>query len=161
VTPTRWLRAFTRASVAVGTIVLLLALAACTGHSRDAESIALVPQPPGDLKGTEWLLVATGEVDAVPVGRALTLEFGDGTASGRGPCNTFRMKFVLGGTDDEDVTTGPIVSTRIACAPRVLHAEERYLRDLEAVDTAVKQDERLVLTGPNDVRLAFERIDDD
>jgi hypothetical protein len=42
-----------------------------------------------------------------------------------------------------------------------MRVEQRFLRDLEAVDTAEKQADRLVLTGPDDVWLSFERIDDD
>jgi heat shock protein HslJ len=142
-------------------VLLLLLMMACASHGGDATSVALVPQPPGDLRSTEWKLVAADDWHAVQQARALTVKFGDGTASGRGPCNTFHMKFTFGGDDGEDVTTGPIASTRIACPPRVNLVEQRFLRDLEGVDTAAKQAQRLVLTGPDDVWLAFERIDDD
>ena len=45
--------------------------------------------------------------------------------------------------------------------PRFARFERRFFRELEAVDTAEKQAQRLVLSGPDDVRLTFERDDDD
>ena len=161
VAPARWTRPFARLPVTLCTIALLLVLTACSSHGADATSVALVPQPPGDLRGTEWKLVATNDWHAVQTSRALTLKFGNGTASGRGPCNTFHMKFEFGGEDGEDVTTGPIVSTRIACPPLVMRVEQRFLRELESVDNAAKQAQRLVLTGADDAWLSFERVDDD
>src|SRR4029077_4920000 len=74
VTPARWSRPIARACVVVCTIALLLVLTACTGHSGAATSLALVPQPPGDLTGTEWKLVATDDWHAVQSTRALTLK---------------------------------------------------------------------------------------
>jgi len=139
-------------------VLLACVLAACSSHSRAVESEELVPQDPGDLQGTEWTLVATGDFDAVPASTPLTLEIDDGTASGAGPCNRYRMKFTNRG---DDVTTGELASTKVACEPRKMRAEQRFFRDLQAVDTAEEQADRLILTGPNDVRLVFERAGDD
>jgi heat shock protein HslJ len=131
-------------------------LAGC-GHSRSAESEALVPQDPGDLDGTEWVLVATGDTDAVPPSRTVTLNIADGTASGSGPCNPFRVPFSV---DGDELTTGPVAATKVACAPRVMRAERRFFRALEKSDTAEIVSDELVLTGPDDVRLAFAPADD-
>jgi heat shock protein HslJ len=131
-------------------------LAGC-GHGRSAESEALVPQDPGDLDGTEWVLVATGDTDAVPPSRTRTLQVADGTASGTGPCNRFRLPFTV---ERDELTTGPIAATKVACVPRVMRAERRFFRALEKADTAQIVSDELVLTGPDDVRLAFAPTDD-
>ena len=139
-------------------LALSTGLAACTSHGGAAVSEALVPQPPGDLQDTAWHLVAIGDTDAVPAPRQVTFVIDDGAASGKAPCNNYRMPFT---NDGEDVTTGPLVATQVACAPRFARFERRFFRELEAVDTAEKQAQRLVLSGPDDVRLTFERDDDD
>jgi heat shock protein HslJ len=148
----------TRGAGLVCLLLLAFVLAGCTAHSRAAESEALLPQDPGDLQGTEWTLVATGDFDAVPASTPLSLHIADRTASGSGPCNRYRMKFTNSG---EDVTTGTLASTKVACEPRRMRAEQRFFRDLEAVDTALLEDDQLVLTGPDDVRLVFEPAGDD
>jgi heat shock protein HslJ len=85
------------------------------------------------------------------------LDIGDGTASGAGPCNQFRLRFTV---DGDDLTTGPIAGTKVACAPRIMRAEQRFFRALEKADTAQIESDELVLTGPDDVRLAFAPADD-
>jgi heat shock protein HslJ len=109
------------------------ALLAGCGHSRSAESEALVPQDPGDLDGTQWVLVGTGGTDAVPPSRTVTLNIAEGTASGSGPCSQFRLPFSV---DGDELTTGPIAATKVACAPRVRRAERRFFQALEKADTA-------------------------
>jgi heat shock protein HslJ len=148
----RGVRDFTTLLAALGTALL----AGC-GHSRSAESEALVPQNPGDLVGTEWVLVATGDTDAVPPSRTMTLNIADGTAAGSGPCNHFRLPFSV---DGDDLTTGRVAATKIACTPTVTRAERRFFGALEMADTAVIVSDELVLTGPDDVRLAFAPADD-
>ena len=140
------------ACIALGAIFL----AAC-GSGRSAERDALIPKDPGNLKGTQWILVETGDSDAVPVSTPFTLTIGEGTASGSGPCNRYHLAF---SHDGDDLTTGTVASTQMACAPRLGSAEHRYFRRLEAADTVDLEQERLVLSGPDDVRLVFERADD-
>jgi heat shock protein HslJ len=139
--------------------VLLFALGggAC-GSGRAVESKALVPRSPGDLVNTRWILVTTGDSDEVPASTPFTLDIADGTASGTGPCNRYQLPFSHEG---EDVTTGAVASTRIACAQPLAAAEQRYFQQLEKVDTAQKQgtEDQLVLTGPHDIRLAYESAD--
>jgi heat shock protein HslJ len=134
-------------------VVLSCALAACTGHSRAAESRAVIPLDPGDLEGSAWILVAIGEFDGVPASTPLTLNVGDGRASGSGPCNRYNVAFVYEGND---LTTGRVASTRMACASRLMRAEERYFRAIERADTIEKESDRLVLSGSDDDdRLVF------
>ena len=133
----------------------MVVLAAC-GHGRALESEALVPQDPGDLEGTSWVLVASGDVEAVPPEGTATLHIGDGTASGAAPCNTFRIPFTV---DGDDLTTGPAAATRKECAAAVMSAERSFLEALEVADTVEIVSDRLVVTGPDDGRLVFARSD--
>jgi heat shock protein HslJ len=113
-----------------------------------------VPRSPGDLVDTHWVLVETGDADEVPRSSMITLDIADGSASGAGPCNRYRLAFTH---DGEDVVTGPVTSTQIACAPRLAAGERRYFGQLERVDRARKEgtEDHLVLSGP-DARLTYE-----
>ena len=153
VAATRWVRL----GISLALVATVFVVAACSDHSRAAERDALVPHDPGDLDGTDWVLVATGETDAVPADLRSTLHIGDGTASGRGPCNNYNLTFVV---DGNDLTTGDIASTRKACPERVMRAENRYFRALAKADTVEKEANRLVLSGPDDTRLVFVRPGD-
>jgi heat shock protein HslJ len=137
-------------------LVLLLAGATACGPGRAVESKALVPRDPGTLAGTKWILVATGNSEPVPRSTPFTLDIADRTASGTGPCNRFHLSFTQ---DGQDIRTGPVASTQVACAPALLAAEHSFFASLESVDTAQKEDtnDELVLTGPHDVRLVFDR----
>jgi heat shock protein HslJ len=58
------------------------------------------------------------------------------------------------------VTTGEIAATKKACAESRMAAEQRFFRMLAAVDTAEKDADQLVLSGPDDVRMAFDPADE-
>jgi heat shock protein HslJ len=137
--------------------VLVFGATSC-GSGRAVESKAVIPRSPGDLVGTRWVLVTIGDSDAVPKSTPFTLDIGDGTASGTGPCNRYHLAFTH---DGEDVTTGPVAATKVACEQPLLAAEQRYFADLEKVDTARKEgtEDNLVLSGPNSVRLEYVSAD--
>jgi heat shock protein HslJ len=118
----------------------------------------VIPRSPGNLVNTSWILVTIGATDAVPADTPFTLDIADGTASGTGPCNRYHLPFTHNG---EDVTTGPVASTAMACAAPLLAAEHAYFTKLEKVDTAHKEgtEDQLVLTGPDDVRLEYASAD--
>lgn len=139
-------------------LALVLAGATACGPGRAVESKALVPRDPGVLAGTRWILVATGNAEPVPASTPFTLDIAHGAASGTGPCNRFHLSLTQ---DGQDIATGPVASTQIACAPPLLAAEQRFFAALEAVDTAHKEDtnNELVLSGPHDVRLVFDHAD--
>ena len=122
------------------------------------ESKALVPRDPGNLEGTHWILVATHDSDPVPASTPFTLDIEKSIASGTGPCNRFHLSFTHAGND---VTTGPVASTQIACPSAPAAAEHAFFVALERVDTAEKEDtqDQLVLSGPHDTRLVFDRAD--
>jgi heat shock protein HslJ len=137
-------------------VLFALCLAAC-GSGRAAESKALIPRDPGKLDGTDWVLVGTGDSDAVPASTTLRLRIEAGSASGNGPCNSFRLDF---SHESDDVTTGKVAATARACSEPLMTAERKFFSDLEAVDTAHSESGHLVLSGPGDVRLTFERANE-
>ena len=140
-----------------GVVLLLVGVAAC-GSGRAVESEAVIPRDPGNLVGTHWILVATGDSDPIPAQTPFTLDIETGTASGTGPCNRFHLPFTHEG---DDVTTGAVASTLVACTPVLSAAEHKFFTALEAVDTAEKEgtENQLVLSGPHSVRLVFDRAD--
>jgi heat shock protein HslJ len=146
-----------RVGVRLGLLACVGLLGACGDHSRADELDALVPHEPGDLDRTAWVLVATGDSDAVAANLRSTLNIENGTASGTGPCNNYNVTFAVDGTD---LDTGEVASTKQACPARVMRAEDRFFRTLAAVDTVEMEDDRLVLSGPHDTRLVFARPDD-
>ena len=139
-------------------LALLAVLTAACGSGRASESKSVTRPGPGDLVGTRWILVTAGNSDPVPAEPPFTLDISDGTASGTGPCNRYHLPFTH---DGEHVTTGPVASTRVACAEPLLTAEQRYFSKLEKVDTAKNEgtEDQLVLTGPDDVRLEYQSAD--
>jgi heat shock protein HslJ len=154
------MRRFPRCTAAgrlLGVVMFTVGVAAC-GSGRAVESKALVPRSPGDLDGTHWILVATHDSDPVSASTPFTLDIEKSAASGTGPCNRFHLSFTH---DGNDVTTGPVVSTQMACPPAQAAAEHSFFMSLERVDTAEKEDtqDQLVLSGPHDTRLVFDPAD--
>ena len=143
-----------RRAAGAGLLLLLALLAACgSGRSEEAEN--LIPHDPGTLAGTSWTLVANDELFKITDANPVTLKIEQGTASGQGPCNSYNLSFVQ---DGDDITTGPVAGTMMACPQPQMDAEAKYFAALDAVDTATMENDRLVLSGPDDVSLAFARV---
>ena len=144
-----------RRAAGAGLLLLLILLAACgSGRSEEAEN--LIPRDPETLAGTEWQLVANDELFEISDANPVTLKIEAGTASGQGPCNSYNFSFVQ---DGEEITTGPVAGTKMACPQDQMDAEAKYFDALDAVDTAKLENDRLVLSGPDDVALTFARVD--
>ena len=84
------------------------------------------------LIGTQWTLasiVSGSTVSSVPDGveATLMLESG-GSASGSGGCNTFQGTYQTSGNE---LTFGPLASTKKACADDVMSVEQSYLAALQ------------------------------
>lgn len=133
--------------------LLALTLAASCGGSE---------RPPGrggpDVDATGlWLLqsgrAASGEV--VPSGDfPIRLEVAAGSIGGTAGCNSYGGKAEIDGSsfDATDVAV-----TEIACPPKVLATEERYLDGLQAADTIALNGDTLTLTGRG-VQLVYARV---
>jgi len=97
------------------------------------------------LEGTTWAFTALAEEKTVegmaaplPMpthrldGTEITLRFEDGKAGGSAGCNTYSTSYTLDGTT---CTLGPLAFTEMACEPRIMEQEGRYLGYLEDVST--------------------------
>ena len=78
------------------------------------------------LAGTEW----GPETDAKP---ERFIQFKDSDVSGSGGCNRFGGRYTF---DGSAIKIGPLASTRMACAPDVMDAEQRWFEMLERASTA-------------------------
>ena len=82
---------------------------------------------------TEWILVG---------GRGETLRLDDGHLSGYSGCNRYVGGYTL---DGDRLTVGPIATTRMACAPEAMEAENTFLAALGAAARLVVSKDELVL----------------
>ena len=151
-------RALPRLSLALLALLAATALAACgtddEGDTR-AETQGL-PDLQTELEAQEWVLDAGDSSIDLPDGATATLNVDGELANGVGPCNSYTGAFVL---DSDSVEIGPLAGTLIACEQPLMDAQDAFTAALEAADSIEMPDDRLVLTGPDDVRLAFDALD--
>jgi len=110
------------------------------------------PAPGAGLAGTAWDLVEMG--GTADFARIVpTIEFGaDGSVSGFAACNTFSGRFT---TEGDQLTLGPLASTKIGCERPASAVESAYLGALTGVTTwAIEGDGRLLLGGQVALRFA-------
>ena len=149
-------------------VVGIGAAAGACGWNDDVDSrtaTAGLPSTLADLEAREWVLDRADSSLAVDDDNAVTLAVDGDTVSGRAPCNAYQGAFELG--DDDSVDIGPLALTRMACPGSAMDAEDEFVAALEAVDhVEVDVDEdgrddedRMTLTGPDDLRLAFRSYD--
>lgn len=86
---------------------------------------------PADFAG-EWRLAYLGWDEPAPDSIQVTALFGGGRVAGRGGCNRYTGPFTVQDASLE-VATGPMVATRMACAPPAMEVEDRYLAALGGV----------------------------
>ncbi len=97
---------------------------------------------PKPFEGTTWSLqtIRTGEVAAsVVAGSSVTMQISGGKLSGKA-CNTFRADVT---TDGDNVTVGPVMSTKMACLNEDLNKQEQTVLDLLGKAASMK------ITGSN------------
>jgi heat shock protein HslJ len=100
------------------TIALILALSGCATASEGRR-----------IGSGAWRAV---DINGFPVAAtpAVTLQLGDGKASGSGGCNSFSGTYDL--QSKEGIRFGPLATTRMACEPAVMAQEQRFLAILAA-----------------------------
>ncbi len=86
---------------------------------------------PADFAG-EWRLAYLDWDEPAPDSILVTAQFDAGRVAGRGGCNRYAGPFTVEVASLE-VATGPMVSTRMACAPPAMEVEDRYLAALGGV----------------------------
>jgi heat shock protein HslJ len=101
---------------------------------------------PAPLQGTVWLLDTASLGVPVPAGaQAIRIEFGPSAVTGGSGCNIYNAGYTAAGAR---LTFGPVATTRKACEPAVMAAENAYLARLGAVTTHRLDAGVLTLTGP-------------
>jgi heat shock protein HslJ len=103
-----------------------------------------------------WVLVGgSSEGQEVPIldDWPITLEIDGDHISGTAACNSYGGDVTI---DNGTFETTGLFQTEMACMPEeVMDSERIYLTAMAVVDTAAREDERLVLSGP-DTELVFE-----
>lgn len=127
----------------------VLALAACSLSDAPVEA---------DVAGDWRLVEGTHAAEAIrPVeGFPVTISLGEDGTLGISPgCNQGGGSYDL---VDGHLVLGPeLAFTEMACQPPVMATEAAFLAAIEAVTTAAKDDDELILSG-DDVRLVFEEV---
>ena len=126
------------------------------GSSRSAT--AGLPDLVQQLTAHEWVLdradSSLTSSDTSPV----TLRFAaDRTLAGMGPCNSYFGPFTIEG--DTTIEVGGLGSTRRACAPEVMAAEDEYLTALGSVSTVDATDRNRLVLEDGATRLAYRALD--
>ena len=127
-----------RFALAVAALAIALTAAAC---GTPAATPSPLPSGPLDLNGTTWLLLKyvapDGTTATVPAAVTPTIAFEDGTASGKGGCNTFSSPYTL---DGDTLEMGPLATTMVACEEPMLGVETLYFAALDVVNRAAMLD---------------------
>jgi heat shock protein HslJ len=102
-------------------------------------------EPAIDLAGSEWGFASeTGEHQRF-------VQFGaEGLLSGHGGCNRFGGSYVQKGVE---LTIEGLISTRMACAPDIMTAEDALLRALEAAHHVEATHKALKIFGADNALL--------
>lgn len=122
-----------------------------------AVALLLAPVPPLDLADTSWVLsgLIDGNATSSPAeGDPVTLNFTADQLSGKA-CNTFNGGYTLEG---DQITIGPLVSTRMACLSEELSAQETLVLEvLQSATTVTSHYGVLALTAPDGRGLQFAK----
>jgi heat shock protein HslJ len=104
------------------------------------------------LTGQEWTLTSLGGAPMTP-DAGVTATFGDdGSVTGSAGCNRFSGPYTV---DGEDLSIGPLLTTRMSCGPTADDLERTYLGALEAAIGFAISGTDLVISTSNDVTLEF------
>lgn len=109
--------------------------------------------------GVTWRLTAFTRADGTSVALGTgtyTLRFDETRAAGRADCNSISAPYET--TAGRTLTFGPVISTRVACAPG--SAGTLYTDALGAVTAFALDQGRLVLQSREGARLTFARTED-
>lgn len=154
-------RSFASTTVLATVLVAMALSAAACGSDSDSEGAGGTSTTQGadlqtELEAQEWVLDGGDSSIDLPDGATATLNVDAETTNGVGPCNSYAGPFVL---DGDSVEIGPLAGTLIACEQLLMDAQDAFTGALEAADSVAITDDVLVLTGPDDVRLAFTALD--
>jgi heat shock protein HslJ len=139
--------------VRAGLIALCLFAIAC---GEPSEPRSEDPAGTSGYTGTWRLTEGRGPDGDVPLikGYRITLEISEGNVVGRSACNTYGGRM---DTNGDSVSLHGLGGTEMGCARPVMDSEETYLNTLLVADTIEREDDTLILTGP-DAELVFELV---
>ena len=104
------------------------------------------------LAGTEWGPEAAGKPEQY-------IQFKESDVAGQGGCNRFGGRYTF---DGHALKIGPLISTRMACEPEVMDAEQAWFGMLERASAAEATPTKLVLKdGSGTVIATLRRRDGD
>jgi heat shock protein HslJ len=133
-----------------GAAVLALSL---TGFMAGCASAPPPPQEPSIIG-----LWQAQEIAGAPVtgDKPITFSlYGDGRVVGRAGCNNYTTSYKRAGTA---IAFGPMISTKMACAPEIMSQEQTYLTTLAAATRGARRaDGMLVLTTGSAAQILFRR----
>ena len=152
----------TRRALAGAAFLLVLLVttgASCDPTDEDSRSAtAGLPDLLQQLTAQEWVLdradssLTSGDTSPV------TLRFAaDRTLAGMGSCNSYFGPFTIEG--DTTIEIGGLGSTRRACAPQVMAAEDEYLTALGSASTVDATDRNRLVLEDGATRLAYRALD--
>ncbi len=99
------------------------------------------------LAGSEWGPETDGKPDRY-------IQFKENDVAGHGGCNRFAGRYSF---DGSSIKIGPLVSTKMACEPEVMNAEQAWLRMLESARKAEATPKTLVLKDQTETVIATLR----
>jgi len=99
------------------------------------------------LAGTEWGPEAAGKPEQY-------IQFKESDVAGQGGCNRFGGRYTF---DGNAIKIGPLASTRMACEPEVMDAEQAWFQMLERAGAAEATPTTLVLKDGNGTVIATLR----
>ncbi len=102
------------------------------------------------LAGSEWAPETGGKPDRY-------IQFRENDVAGHGGCNRFAGRYTF---DGGSIKIGPLVSTKIACEPEAMDAEQAWIGMLESARKAEATPKTLVLKDQNNTILATLRRKD-
>jgi heat shock protein HslJ len=111
-------------------LALLLAGCASNPHVQEAKRLVRGEEPviTGTLAGGIWLVEDVNGGGVIDNAQ-LDASFADGKVSGRSGCNRYNGGWQQ---DGAAIKVGPLMSTRMACAPALMTLEQKFLATLEA-----------------------------
>ena len=83
-----------------------------------------------------------------------TMEFSDDKVGGKGPVNNWSSSYTV---EENRLSFGPVITTRMAGSPAAMAAESAFLTRLGRVDNWLVEDDRLVLRAGDERLLVFVR----
>lgn len=127
-------------------IVLLIGLASCQRHEPSPAPVNESAEPSAlqSVGSDEWVLATWTGGEPAPAAPVVTLRYQEGRLGGKAACNRYSGA-VTPGAAPEDISVGPVISTKMACADSIMVVESRFLDLLSRVKKLRRDADTLAL----------------